>query len=159
MKRTNQNMSAQKALERAMKICSREEKCSFDIRQKLFQWKVPPAEHDKVLKTLISQNFICNDRFVRYYVRDKFRFNKWGRQKIRYMLKQKQINESLISEALASEIDEENYHHTLIEIITQKQRQLKDDDPLKTKAKLIRFATSRGFESGKVFEEVNNIMM
>jgi len=158
MRKNKRPLAPHEALSRAMKLCSREEKCSFDIRQKLYQWGVPSETHDEIINQLIDDKFLSDERFVRYFVRDKFRFNKWGKIKIEYLLKQKNLPGALISQALFEEIPEENYNGTLKEILEAKYAQTNETDPVKLKAKLVRFAASRGFESGKVFEEVNKII-
>jgi len=158
MKKIKRPLTAHEALNKAMKICSREEKCSFDIRQKLGQWQLPQDDHQKIIDQLIDEKFISDERYVHYFVRDKFKFNKWGKLKINYMLKMKHFPASLISQAINQEIPEEMYNQTLKELLEAKKAQINETDSMKLKAKLIRFATSRGYESGKVFDEVNKII-
>ncbi len=135
----------QKALNKAMYLCSKAEKCKFDIRKKLYDWKVNPYEHDKIINQLEEQKFIDEERYVKYYVRDKFEFNKWGKIKIRTMLFQKNIPENLINNAL-SELSEKKYIETLEYLLKQKRKSIINEDKFKQKQKLIRFAASRGFE-------------
>lgn len=158
MKRNRRPMTPNEALSRAMKLCSREEKCSFDIRQKLFQWGVSDGVHDEIINQLVDDKFLSDERFVRYFVRDKFRFNKWGKIKIAYLLKQKNLPSALISRALSEEIAEEDYNNTLKVLLEAKYAQSSETDLTKLKAKLVRYAASKGFESGKVFEEVNKMV-
>jgi regulatory protein len=158
MRKSKRPLSPHEALSRAMKLCSREEKCSFDIRQKLYQWGVTDQSHDDIINQLIDDKFLSDERFVRYFVRDKFRFNKWGKIKIEYLLKQKKIPGALISQAICEEIPDENYNSTLKELLEAKYAQTNETDPIKLKAKLVRYAASRGFESGKVFEVVNKMI-
>ncbi len=158
MRKSKGPLSTNEALSRAMKLCSREEKCSFDIRQKLFQWGVTAEVHDEIINQLIDEKFLSDERFVRYFIRDKFRFNKWGKIKIEYLLKQKRLPAALISQAMSEEISEEVYNRTLKELLKAKHAQCSETDHLKLKAKLVRYAASRGFESGKVFEEVNKMI-
>ncbi|NOZ34188.1 MAG: hypothetical protein GXO80_02695 [Chlorobi bacterium] len=73
----------QKALNKAMYLCSKAEKCKSDIRKKLYEWKANPDEYDNIINQLEEQKFIDEVRFVKYYVRDKFEFNKWGKIKIK----------------------------------------------------------------------------
>ncbi len=135
----------QKALNKAMYLCGKAEKCKADIRKKLYDWKANPSEYDKIISELEKQKFIDEKRYAKYYVRDKFEFNKWGKIKIRTMLFQKSIPEKIINEAL-SEIPEKKYIETLKYLLNQKKKSIKDEDKYKQKQKLIRFAASRGFE-------------
>ena len=144
----------QKALNKAMYLCSKTEKCKSDIRKKLYDWKANPDEHDKIIQQLEDQKFIDEERFVKYYVRDKFEFNKWGKIKIRTMLFKKQIPESLIINEL-KQISEEKYKETLEYLIKQKQKSIKDTEPYKIKTKLLRFAASKGFEPDLILSILN----
>jgi len=69
------------ALEKAMAQCSRREYCSDDIRNKLSLWGVDNDDIGKILRILISDNFINEPRYATAFVRDKFKYNKWGKLK------------------------------------------------------------------------------
>jgi regulatory protein len=138
------------ALKKAQTICAKQEKCKADIRQKLFEWKLDPKDHKWILDKLEKDNFIDETRYTGFYVRDKFKFNKWGKIKIEFELKAKQIVGELIREAIEA-IDEENYKETCELLLKQKLNSIKNDEPFKIKEKLIRFGYSRGFEQDLVF--------
>jgi len=138
-------ISYKKALNKAKYLCSKAEKCKSDIRQKFYAWKVNPSEHDKIIKQLEEQKFIDEERFVKYYVRDKFEFNKWGKIKIRTMLFQKKIPETLINNEL-KKISEDKYREMLEYLIKQKRKSIKDEYNIQIKSKLMRFAASKGYE-------------
>ncbi len=134
-----------KALNKAMFYCSKAEKCKSEIQKKLLDWKANPDDFEGILSELERQKFIDEERFSQYYVRDKFEFNKWGRIKIRIMLLQKKIPEKFIDKAL-EQISEEKYEQTLSALIAQKQKTLKAENKHEIRSKLMRFASSRGFE-------------
>ena len=85
--------SPEKRAERALKNladkCSRKEYCCADIRKKLEQWELPEEEAAKVMQFLQEHHFVDDRRYARNYAEDKARFNRWGRQKITLMLRQK----------------------------------------------------------------------
>lgn len=139
-------ISVKEALSKVQFICSRQEKCCSDIRKKLQNWNIEKQDRDEIIDSLIDDKFIDEQRYTNFYVRDKFRFNRWGRIKISYHLKQKQIPERIINEAL-DQIKEDDYKDSLSDLLTAKLKSLKDDDPYQLKSKLFRFAQSRGFES------------
>jgi regulatory protein len=143
-------MNYQEALSYTMDLCSRREKCSSEIREKLIKFKLPEAHVEKVLQTLKKEGFIDESRYAGMFVRDKLRLNRWGRIKIRYMLAAKQIPEGIISEAING-IDQ-NYLEILREELVKKRRQIKDDHPYTVRNKLARFGQQRGFESGLIFQ-------
>jgi regulatory protein len=90
------------------------------------------------------------------FVRDKLKLNRWGRIKIRYMLSAKQIPDEIISEAING-IDEQDYRAILREELIKKRRQIKDDNSFTVRKKLARFGQQRGFESGLVFQVLDEI--
>jgi regulatory protein len=140
------DISAKAALSKVQFICSKQEKCCSDIRKKLQNWNISLDDQDEIIQSLIEDKFIDESRFTNFYVRDKYKFNKWGRIKISYHLKHKQIPEYIINEAL-NQINSEEYRENLHDILQSKLRSLKDDDVYQLKTKLYRFAQSRGFES------------
>jgi len=145
----------EKALSKAMYLCSKAEKCKADIRKKLYDWKANPIEHDKIISELEKQQFIDEERFANFYVRDKFKFNNWGKIKIKAMLFQKQIPEKLINEAI-SQISDTEYINTLKQLLTNKEKQIKETNIYKKKNKLLQFATSKGFEPNLILQIIDN---
>ncbi len=137
-------MEFQKAYDKAAAICARQEQCVSMVRDKLVKWEVEEADLAKILKRLVEEQFIDEQRYTGFYVRDKARFNRWGKTKITWQLRRKGIAPEMIQEALAS-IPMEEYDNNLLDLLRQKKRQLKLDDPYKRKASLMRFAASRGF--------------
>jgi regulatory protein len=146
-------MNPQQALSKVMAICSKAEKCVSDIQTKLDEWGVESSDAQKIIKTLIDEKFIDEDRYTRYFVRDKFRFNQWGKVKIVFMLKSKKIPAALIDEALL-EINDENYLELLVKLLKDKAKKTKFVNEYDKKGKLIRFAQSKGFE----FEVINEAL-
>ncbi|MEN8202976.1 MAG: regulatory protein RecX [Bacteroidota bacterium] len=134
------------ALRRAAALCSRQEQCSGHIREKLRSWNVEPDMADRVILKLHEEKFLDDRRYARFYVRDKFRLNRWGKIKITAMLRQKGIQEAIIQDSL-SQINEEDYYQTCADLIHTKSATLHEKNQFTRKGKLFRFATSRGFES------------
>lgn len=149
----DKELSPEKAFERAQFLCARQERCSDDIRKKLLQWKVSPANIDKIIQKLKADGFINDERFALMFARDKSKFNKWGPVKIAYALKLKHFSEDVIKSAL-SEIEFVNDQSHLVEILSKKAKNIKAKSPYDLKVKLIRFAVSRGFDYGQVNKAV-----
>ncbi|HDR67954.1 MAG TPA: RecX family transcriptional regulator [Bacteroidaceae bacterium] len=135
----------------AARLCSQQERCSSDIIEKLHQWQIPDKDIDRILAFLKKENFLDDRRYATLYVKDKFRINKWGKIKIRYMLRQKQVPEELIEEALNS-LSDNDYRETCLQLLRSKIKSIKDTNPLARKAKLLRFASQRGFESEVIYK-------
>ena len=86
-------------------------------------------------------------------MRDKYRFNQWGRMKIVQALRMKQLPSEDI-EAGLEEIDEEEYNNVLKSLLAQKARGLKAGSDYERNSKLIRFAVSRGFAMDEVLRYI-----
>ena len=69
------------AYNKAAFLCSRSEHCSFDIQDKLMLWGLSSEDALLVISKLIEEKYLDDERFARAYVKDKFRFNHWGKQK------------------------------------------------------------------------------
>jgi len=145
------------ALHRAAALCSSAEHCTADIREKLARWGVTKADSRTIIDRLVQERFIDEQRYAVAFVKDKFRFSGWGRIKMRYALQQKRIDGSDIDHALAT-LDEEQYNDRLLELLQAKSRSIRDDDPEARRAKLFRFATSRGFESALIFNALKQVV-
>lgn len=138
-------------LERARTYCSRQEVCRSDMENKLQQWKAEEEFIPRILKTLEEEHFVDNGRYARSYARDKIRFNKWGKGKIRYMLRQKQISDEHISGAL-EEIPAEEYESMVMEELQRKRKGIKAKNRYDLLGKLQRFAYQRGYENDFVHQ-------
>lgn len=150
-------ISYSSALSKMQFICSRQEKCCSDIRKKLENWDLSYDDQYKIIQALIDDKFLDEKRYTGFYVRDKYKFNKWGRIKISHHLKQKQIPEYIIMEAFDS-ISEKLYEENLEEILASKMRSTREEDLYKLKAKLYRFAQSRGFESNLILRYIEKLV-
>jgi regulatory protein len=141
----DEHMEYKVALQRAAALCSSQEQCSSHIREKLNSWKVPEKDADRIIELLQKEKFLDDTRFATFYVRDKYRLNGWGKIKLAHMLRQKEIPQDLIQEAL-DQIDQEEYRQTCERLISEKSATLKESNPFKRKGKLFRYAAQRGFE-------------
>ena len=141
----NSTVQYKEALTRTQAICSRQEKCKKDILEKLSRWGVSEEKAEQIIKQLEKEGFLDEARYAGNYARDKFKFNKWGRIKITYMLKQKQIPATVITDALSS-IPEEEYLLVLKQELGKKRRSIKSKNQYDIKSKLIQFGHQRGFE-------------
>lgn len=148
---------SRQALSKSMAICSKAEKCISEIQQKLNDWEICEDDAAEIIEVLIGQKFIDEQRYANYYARDKFRFNQWGKVKIRYMLSSKGIPNDYIQTAL-NEIDDSDYSITLFNILQEKNRKTNFKNVFDKKAKLIRYAQSKGFEYESISAELKKII-
>ncbi|MEM1136522.1 MAG: RecX family transcriptional regulator [Bacteroidota bacterium] len=88
------------------------------------------------------------------FCRGKFYNNKWGRKKISYALKTKEISPSDI-EIGFSEINEADYLSTLALLIEKKKKGFKNLEPFVLKKKLYAYAVSKGYEPALVLSLID----
>ena len=141
---------------RAARLCSQQERCTSYIRTKLEQWKVPEKHMASIVHYLREEKYLDDSRYAQFFVKDKFRFNQWGKIKIRHALRQNQIPDNIINEAL-EQIPEEEYFQTCLSLLQNKNKTIKDTNHLTRKGKLLRFAAQRGFESDLVYKAIHQI--
>ena len=151
--RSKKTISHAEALEKARKMCAADEKCRFDVRKKLFDWGVSSGDTEKIINKLVSDKFLDEWRFARLFAEGKFRNNKWGKIKISHELIRKNIAKNIIEDALRR-IDETEYLGVLKKELTKKQRSISAEDDWQLKAKLHRYASSKGYEN----ELINQVL-
>ena len=145
------NINYRQALTKAMAMCSKSERCRFDVLSKLKLWELSEEEISKAIDYLINERFLNEERYVDFYVNDKLRFNKWGKIKLSFMLRQKQIPGELIRSAL-SRIDDDFYRKILSDLLKSKIKSVKGATDYERKGKLTVFAQSHGFEAELAFQ-------
>lgn len=139
---------------KAESYCSKSEHCPEEVREKLRQWGATAEVAERILAALEKDRFVDTVRFCRAFVRDKYRFNQWGRMKIVQALRMKRLSSEDIEEGL-EEIDDEEYAGILKNLLVQKSRSLKGGTEYERNAKLIRFAVGRGFAMDEVLRYVH----
>jgi regulatory protein len=138
-------------LQRAAAYCSVAERCRQDVEKKTLSAGFPQEIADRISDRMVKEKFIDESRFSRSFANDKLRFNKWGRIRLRYELRMRNIPEDMICNALNA-IDETLYLDILRAIIKDKRRTIKASDNREVYGKLLRFAAGRGFENELVMK-------
>lgn len=157
MSQSKQKISEKEALVKAQNLCAQQEKCTYDIRKKLYDWKSNPKDFDNIINKLLKDKFIDELRYAISFTKEKFKFNKWGKIKIKYSLNQKNIPHVYIKKAL-EEIKEADYNLILKNELLKKLKTIKNTDEYTIKSKLVRYGLSKGFENGKVFDITTTIL-
>ena len=144
-------------LKKMAALCSRSEQCSVDIHKKVTAAGLSGEEADEIVEKLISENFINDERYVRSYVADKFRINRWGRIKMKYYLKMKGLQDDLIKKELDA-IDDVKYIEVLLKTMKDKARSVKKKPKLEKMGQIIRFTQNRGFEPELIHRYLNEVV-
>lgn len=135
---------AKAALQYAAGVCARGEQCEYDIREKLSGRGLSVSETDEIIDYLYENRYIDEMRFARAFCRDKARFNRWGRVKIRMHLAARRIGRDAITQGLAS-IDESEYSAGLLQLANQASAGV-DLTNYVQRMKVVRRLVARGFE-------------
>lgn len=139
-------LTKEQALQKLKHYCAYQERCHSEVKKKLFSLGVWKKDHDEIVATLIEENYLNEERFAMAFAGGKWRVKQWGRVKIRYELKQKQVSEYCIRKAL-KQIDEEDYSGVLIKLAREKYGALKKEQYLVRKKKTMDYLVGRGFEA------------
>jgi len=143
-------------LHKAASYCSISEHCVSEVEEKLNAWGVSDADKQQIIDRLISEDFINEKRFCTFFVKDKFRFNKWGKIKISFALKAKGLDKGMILDATTT-IDDGEYEEMLASLLKTKLIGLKYQFEYEKQGKLFRFAQGRGFENNVIERVIRSI--
>jgi regulatory protein len=150
-------LTTKEAFIKAAGLCSKGEKCSPEIKRKIIEWGLDKYDAEAVVEELKQEKYIDDERYARAYVRDKFRFNKWGRTKMYYYMKQKGLPDDVI-QAGFEEIEEEVYIELLLKIMSEKAKSIKGKSRFEKMGQIIRFAQNRGFEPELIHRHINLVV-
>ena len=137
-------MTEKDAMLRLSALCSQAEHCTYEMKEKMQRWDIPDDAQDRIVEYLVSHKFVDDERFARYFVIDKIRYNKWGRRKVEQALWAKHIDDD-IKTAVLDEINDDEYVKVLRPLLQSKSRSIKASSDYERRMKLIRFAMGRGF--------------
>lgn len=149
--------SPRQALEALQRLCARSEKSSGDALRLMRQWGVEEADRPTVLEALLRDRFIDDRRYAEAYVREKSHLSGWGSYKIRQGLQRKGVAQPLIEEALR-QLSPDQGEACLFELLGRKMRTLKPKDRYDLRAKLLRYALSRGYDYATSGEQVDKLL-
>ena len=125
-------------------LCAQAEHCQWEMIEKMRRWEMSEEEQARVMQRLVSERYVDDERYARAFVKDKVRYNKWGRRKVEQALWQKHIDEDIRRRVL-DEVDDDEYLDVLRPLLKQKRRSTKASSDYELNQKLMRFALGRGF--------------
>lgn len=125
-------------------LCANTEHCQYEMLEKMKRWELSDEAQARVMARLIEERYVDDRRYARAFVKDKIRYNKWGRRKVQQGLWMKRIDKDIQDEVL-DEIDEKEYLNVLKPLLKQKRKSIKANSDYELNQKLVRFAYGRGF--------------
>lgn len=145
------------ALNRIAAYCSKAERCEWDVRRKLKAWELEGDKIARIVKRLKDECFLSDERFCRSFINDKMRFNKWGKTKIVFELRKRNISSS-VYQPILDDFEDESFNEQLESILKIKLKTVKGKDDYDRRNKLIRFALGRGFSMDAVLKMVSKLL-
>lgn len=137
-------MTEQEVLQKLTSLCANSEHCSYEMLEKMRKWDVDEQTQARVMAYLTKEKFVDDERYCRFFVKDKIRFNKWGRRKVEQALYMKHIPTE-ISKSVLEEVPDSIYLNILKPLLKSKEKSVKANSEYEKNMKLIKFAMSRGF--------------
>ena len=125
-------------------LCANAEHCQYEMLEKMKRWELSDEAQARVMAQLIEERYVDDRRYARAFVKDKIRYNKWGRRKVQQGLWMKRIDKEIQDEVL-DDIDEKEYLDVLKPLLKQKRKSIKANSDYELNQKLVRFAYGRGF--------------
>jgi regulatory protein len=150
-------LTKEQALQKLKHYCAYQERSHSEVQSKLYDLGVRKAEHDDIIAALIEENYLNEQRFAIAFAGGKFRMKQWGKVKIEYELKQRQVSAYCIKKAL-KQIAEEEYLQTLQKLAEEKYAALKSEQYLVRKKKTMDYLVQKGFEHTLVSNVVQSIV-
>ena len=155
-KETKIKLSLPEATEKIKRWCAYQERCQFETRQKLYEYGLNTTDVNDIIASLISENFLNEERYAATFARGKFKIKHWGKIKIKLELKSRGISDYSIKKAL-KEIDEGEYILTLEQLLNKKNKGLAEKNEYKRRHKLFAFAAGKGFEADIINDYLKKI--
>ena len=134
-------------------FCGYQERCLQEVDFKLNSMKIDIGIKEKVIRHLLENDFLNEERFAKAFCRGKFRIKKWGKQRIIRELKGKNISKHNINSAL-QEINEIEYHKTFNDLAKKRLLEIKESNLFKKRKKLADYLNYRGWESDLVYKKI-----
>ena len=138
------DITEQEAYLQLAALCAQAEHCQQEMRDKMRRWELDETAQNRIIDRLIKERYVDDERYARAFVKDKIRYNKWGRRKVQQGLWQKRIDAD-IQQRVLDEIDEKEYLDILRPLLKQKRKNIRAASDYELNQKLARFALSRGF--------------
>jgi len=144
--------SQEEALAKARKYCALQERCSSEVKAKLFEWCEDETGREEIINQLLEENFLSEFRYADLFTRSKINQKKWGRLKIQFELQQRFLPAEIIEKAFKN-IDENQYLENLLYLKLKKEKETNEPDEFKREMKIKAYLATKGYE----YEYINKV--
>ncbi len=150
------HLTKEQTLQKLKHYCGYQERCHHEVKEKLYSLGARRTDHDEIIATLIEEGYLNEERFAIAFAGGRFRMKGWGRVKIRYELKQKQVSDYSIKKAL-EQINEDEYMTTLKRLAAGKCATFKREEWLAGKKRTIGYLQQKGYELNLIYKVMESI--
>jgi regulatory protein len=151
------NIGKESAFRKIKHYCAYQERSHAEVKTKLYGYGLYKTEVEELISQLIEENYLNEERFAIAFAGGKFRVKQWGKTKIKYELKLKQVSDYCIKKAL-KEIPDDDYEKTLQKLATEKLKTLQGEKNIFTKkSKLQNYLVGKGYEFDVVGRVVGRV--
>ena len=144
------------ALQKLRNFCAYQERCHKGVVQKLGEMGMIDAAVNQIVVSLISDNFLNEERFAFSYARGKFSQKHYGKIRIQRELKLRDIHPKLIQKAL-DQIDSTDFDDAFEVLADKKWESLKNENVLVKKKKFFDYMVYRGWETERVYDKLRSL--
>ena len=153
-----QQLTKEQALPKVRQYCAYQERCHSEVKEKLYGFGLYKKDVEQLISNLIEENYLNEERFAIVFAGGRFRIKHWGKVKIKYELRQKQVSEYCIKKAL-QEINSADYLKTLYKLAEGKLKLLKAEKNIFTKKKKLQdYLLQKGFEGQLIQTVIKDIV-
>lgn len=153
MQYSQKAFSIEEARKRMERYCSYQERSHQEVLQKLKDMRMIPEATDLIMAQLIEKGYLNEERFAKAFCQGKFSAKSWGRNRIRYELRKRNVSKYNINSAL-KELEAGEYLDKFNKLAERRWSQLSGEANLqRRKKKLADYLLYRGWESDLVYDK------
>ena len=153
------SLTREQALQKAKHYCGYQERCHSEVKEKLYSLGLHKQDVETCMAALIEEDYLNEERFAMLFAGGKFRMKQWGRAKIKYELKQRQVSEYCIKKGL-KEIEEDDYAKTLEKLTAEKWETLKSEKNVFVKLRKTQdYLLQKGYEQDLIKQSLQTIRL
>lgn len=137
-------------------FCAYQDRCHKEVEVKLNTFDISNNQKEEIIIYLIANKYIDEERFAKSFARGKHNYKNWGKVRIQFELKYKEISARNIKLAL-EEIPGDIYLENFDKIAKKNWESIKESNLQKKKKKFIDYLTRKGFENNLIYEKLNDL--
>ena len=150
----NNSFSVQELQKKLEYYCSYQERCHYEVYNKLKGLTRNNDDINQVITKLIDDGYLNETRFSKEFTTGKFNHKNWGKTRIKLELKKRKISTKNIEIGL-NELDHEKYLKKLDELFTRKLERHSYKMDIYSKKKIFDYFNYRGWEKNLIFKKLN----